>query len=313
VNNAEISIVVPVYNEEENIAPLYREIKAVCEREGYQYEVIFVDDGSNDGTAARIEELEAVKCVTLRRNFGQTAAMDAGIRNAQYDILVTIDGDRQNDPEDIPRLLAHLLENKLDVVCGWRKERKDPFFKRFASRGANLLRGIIVRDNIHDSGCSLKIYRRECFDEINLYGEMHRFIPAICLIKGFRVGELVVNHRPRVAGKTKYDWKRTVKGFLDMLALWFWGKYSSRPLHLFGSLGLLTLFGAFCSGIYTIYQYFERGGKVSDTGWLVLTMFLIFTGIQLFSFGIIADILAKSYHEVSTDKSYSIKKVVEKK
>jgi hypothetical protein len=140
---------------------------------------------------------------------------------------------------------------------------------------------------------------------------MHRFIPAICLIKGFRVGEIVVNHRPRVAGTTKYNWKRTVKGFLDMLALWFWGKYSARPLHLFGSLGLLTLFGAFCSGIYTIIQFLDRG-KVSDTGWLVLTMFLIFTGIQLFSFGIIADILAKSYHEVSVDKSYSIKKIVEK-
>jgi glycosyltransferase involved in cell wall biosynthesis len=312
MNSAEISIIVPVYNEEDNIAPLYREIKDVCEREGYRHEIIFVDDGSTDGTAARINELETVKCISLRRNFGQTAAMDAGIKNAKYDILITMDGDRQNDPEDIPRLLKYLLENELDIVCGWRKERKDSFFKRFASRGANLLRRIIVKDRIHDSGCSLKIYRRECFAEINLYGEMHRFIPAICLIKGFRVGEIVVNHRPRVAGKTKYNWRRTVKGFLDMLALWFYGNYSSRPLHLFGSLGLITLFGAFCSGIYTIYQYFERGGKVSDTGWLVLTLFLIFTGVQLLSFGIMADILAKSYHETSIDKSYSIKKIVEK-
>jgi glycosyltransferase involved in cell wall biosynthesis len=311
MTNPSLSIIIPVFNEEDNILPLYHEIKSVCDSEGYRYEIIFVDDGSTDHTVAKIEELEAVKYIILRKNFGQTAAMDAGIRNAQHDFIVTIDGDRQNDPADIPRLLKHLLDNELDIVAGWRKNRKDSFLKKFASRGANLLRKIIIKDGIHDSGCSLKIYRKECFDEINLYGEMHRFIPAICMTKGFRVGEIVVNHRPRVAGKTKYNWKRTVKGFLDMLSLWFWGKYSARPLHLFGGLGLAMLFLGFCSGIYTVILYLD-GSDISDTGWLVVTMFLTFTGIQLFVSGLIADILTKSYHEVSVDKAYSIKKVVEK-
>jgi glycosyltransferase involved in cell wall biosynthesis len=237
--------------------------------------------------------------------------MDAGIRNAKHDLIVTIDGDRQNDPADIPHLLKHLLDHNLDIVAGWRKNRKDSFFKKFSSRGANLLRKIIVKDGIHDSGCSLTIYRKEGFDEINLYGEMHRFIPAICKTKGFRVGEIVVNHRKRVAGKTKYNWKRTIKGFLDMLTLWFWGKYSARPLHLFGGLGLLMLFLGFCSGVYTVILYLD-GADLSDNAWLVVTMFLAFTGIQLFVSGLIADILTRSYHEVSVDKAYSIKRIVEK-
>jgi glycosyltransferase involved in cell wall biosynthesis len=306
-----ISIIIPVYNEEDNIVPLYNEIKSVCDSENYIYEIIFVDDGSTDKTVEKIEELEAVKYIMLRRNFGQTAAMDAGIKNAKNDFIVTIDGDCQNDPSDIPRLLKHMLDNELDIVSGWRKERKDPFFKKVTSRGANLLRKLIVKDGIHDSGCSLKIYRKECFDEINLYGEMHRFIPAICMAKGFRIGEIVVNHRARASGKTKYNWKRTVKGFLDMLALWFWRKYSARPLHLFGSFGLAMLFLGFCSGIYTVILYLD-GSDISDTGWLVVTMFLTFTGIQLFVSGLIADILTRGYHEVSVDKAYSIKKVVEK-
>ena len=160
----------------------------------------------------------------MRKNFGQTAAMDAGIKAAQYDYIVTMDGDRQNDPADIPKLVKYLEDNNLDIVSGWRKNRKDTVMKKFTSRVANFLRGIIVKDHIHDSGCSLKIYKKECFDHINLYGEMHRFIPALLKIKGFEVGEVVVNHRPRTAGVTKYNWKRTVKGFVDMISLWFWSK-----------------------------------------------------------------------------------------
>ena len=304
-----ISVVVPIYNEEGNVVELHREIKSVCEANNYVYEIIFVDDGSTDDTANMVKGLFPLTFISLRRNFGQTAAMNVGIKKAKYDFIVTMDGDRQNDPADIPKLVNYLLENNLDIVSGWRKHRKDKPLKKFTSRGANFLRTIIVKDGLHDSGCSLKIYRRECFEQINLYGEMHRFIPALCKIKGFTIGEIVVNHRPRATGKTKYNWKRTVKGFLDMISLWFWGKYDSRPLHLFGVLGLLLLALGFVSGIITTIIFFDRG-KVSDTGWLVLTALFFISGLQLFVFSIISDIILKTYHETTNDKTYDIKRII---
>ena len=190
-----ISVVVPVFNEEGNVRELHKEILEVCKKENYKFEIIFVDDGSKDKTPEICKELKPLKYIRMRKNFGQTAAMDAGIKLAQYDYIVTMDGDRQNDPADIPKLVNYLEENDLDIVSGWRKNRKDTVMKKFTSRVANFLRGIIVKDNIHDSGCSLKIYKKECFDHINLYGEMHRFIPALLKIKGFEVGEVVVNQR----------------------------------------------------------------------------------------------------------------------
>lgn len=231
---ASISVVVPVFNEEGNVEELHREIVEVCRAQHYEYEIIFVDDGSSDKTVEICKTLKPLKLIQMRRNFGQTAAMDAGIKAAQYDYIVTLDGDRQNDPADIPNMIVYLEENDLDVVSGWRKNRKDTFMKRFISRGANALRYLLVHDGIHDSGCSLKVYRRECFKGVNLYGEQHRFIPAILRMKGFTVGEVVVNHRARTAGVTKYNWKRTVKGFVDMISVWFWNKYATRPLHMLG-------------------------------------------------------------------------------
>jgi len=222
-----ISVVVPVFNEEGNVEELHKEIIDTCEKAGIEYEIIFVDDGSSDRTVEICKTLKPLRLICLRRNFGQTAAMDAGIKAAKNDYIVTMDGDRQNDPADIPKLVDYLEKNNLDVVSGWRKHRKDTFFKKFTSRGANLLRSIIVKDGIHDSGCSLKIYKRECFKGINLYGEQHRFIPAILKIKGFKVGEMVVNHRARTAGVTKYNWHRTVKGFVDMISVWFWNKFAT--------------------------------------------------------------------------------------
>lgn len=229
-----VSVVAPIYNEEGNVRELHREILDVCRKNQYNFEIIFVDDGSSDQTAEICKTLKPLKLIRFRKNFGQTAAMDAGIKAAQYEYIVTMDGDRQNDPADIPKMIDYLIENKLDVVSGWRKNRKDTFMKRFTSRGANVLRHMIVHDGIHDSGCSLKVYKKECFNGVNLYGEQHRFIPAILRVKGFRVGEVAVNHRPRVCGKTKYNWKRTIKGFVDMVSVWFWNKYASRPLHLLG-------------------------------------------------------------------------------
>jgi glycosyltransferase involved in cell wall biosynthesis len=256
-----------------------------------------------------MKSLAPLKIIRLRRNFGQTAAMDAGIKAATKDVIITMDSDLQNDPEDIPRLMEYMQKTGLDVVSGWRKSRKDTSMKRFVSRCANFLRSMIVHDGIHDSGCSLKAYRRECFEGITLYGEMHRFIPALLRIKGFTVGELVVNHRPRTAGVTKYNWKRAFKGFVDMLSLWFWAKYASRPLHLFGSLGIMVSSCGVVTGAISIVKYFQRG-KVSDTAWPLLTVFLLIAGIQFLIFGLMADMMSKTYRQTTPDKSYSIREVL---
>lgn len=308
-----ISVVVPVYNEEGNVEKLHEEIKTVCQKEKYEYEIIFVDDGSSDRTAEIAKKLKPLKLICMRRNFGQTAAMDAGIKAASYDYIVTMDGDRQNDPADIPHMIEYLEENNLDVVSGWRKHRKDTIMKKFTSRGANLLRGIIVKDNIHDSGCSLKVYRRECFEGVSLYGEMHRFIPAVLKIKGFSVGEVVVNHRPRTEGVTKYNWKRTFKGFVDMISLWFWSKYAVRPLHILGTGGMLCIFlGGIC-GVWSVVL-FALGRKMSDNLMPpLLTVFFIITGLLMFIFGLMSDMMSKTYYGCGIDTSYSIKEVVENK
>lgn len=308
-----LSVVVPVYNEEGNIGTLYQEIKTTCERAGYDYEIIFINDGSWDKTDQICRTLRPLKYIRFRRNFGQTAAMDAGIKAATKEYIATLDGDGQNDPADIPNMLEYLLSHNLDVVSGWRKNRKDTFMKRFVSRGANFLRYLLVHDGIHDSGCSLKVYRKECFKGINLYGEQHRFIPAILKIKGFSVGEIVVNHRPRTSGVTKYNWHRTVKGFVDMVSVWFWNKYASRPMHLLGGLGLLfCMIGAGC-GVWSI-ALFLLGYKMSNNIIPpILTVFFIIMGVLMFIFGLMSEILVKIYYGTHVDLPYSIKEVVDNK
>ena len=308
-----ISVVVPVFNEEGNVRELHKEILEVCKKENYKFEIIFVDDGSKDKTPEICKELKPLKYIRMRKNFGQTAAMDAGIKLAQYDYIVTMDGDRQNDPADIPKLVNYLEENDLDIVSGWRKNRKDTVMKKFTSRVANFLRGIIVKDNIHDSGCSLKIYKKECFDHINLYGEMHRFIPALLKIKGFEVGEVVVNHRPRTAGMTKYNWKRTIKGFVDMISLWFWSKYAVRPLHIVGAGGMISIFLGIVCAIWSIVL-FVLGYKMSNNIMPpLLTVFFIIVGLLMFIFGLMSDMMSKTYYGSGIDKSYSVKETIENK
>lgn len=306
-----LSVVVPVYNEEGNVKQLHKEIKEVCEKEGYDYEIIFINDGSSDKTDKLCRTLMPLRYIQFRKNFGQTAAMDAGIKAATKEFIATLDGDRQNDPADIPKMITYLIENQYDVVSGWRKNRKDTFMKRFISRGANALRYLLVHDGIHDSGCSLKVYRKECFKGVNLYGEQHRFIPAILEIKGFKVGEMVVNHRARTSGTTKYNWKRTIKGFVDMVSVWFWHKYASRPLHLLGGLGILfCLGGGFC-GIWSIVL-FLLGYKMSNNIIPpILTIFFMIMGVLMFIFGLMSEILMKIYYGTHVDTSYSIKEIVE--
>ncbi|MFK7906143.1 MAG: glycosyltransferase family 2 protein [Chitinophagales bacterium] len=304
-----LSIVIPIYNEEGNVAALHEEIVKVCQNNNYVYEIILVDDGSSDETISIANTLAPVKLIELRKNFGQTAAMDAGIKAAQYPYIITMDGDRQNDPADIPLLIESLETNNFDVVSGWRKNRKDSFMKRFVSRGANFLRKVLINDGIHDSGCSLKIYKKECFEGISLYGEMHRFIPALLEIKGFKVGEVVVNHRARTAGVTKYNWRRTIKGFIDMIAVWFWNKYAMRPLHLLGGVGLILLFlSVICMGVSVVL--FFQGQDISDTSWPILTILLFLSGLNMFVGGVLADILVKGYYKDDENSYYSIKKII---
>ncbi|PTN37568.1 glycosyltransferase family 2 protein [Desulfonatronum sp. SC1] len=307
----ELSVVVPLYNEEGNVVELHREIKDVCEANGYTYEIILVDDGSEDETLKRAKECSPAKIIRFRRNFGQTAAFDAGIKQSRYRYIVTMDGDRQNDPRDIPRMIAFLEEHDYDVVSGWRKNRKDNFSKRFFSNGAKMLRDVLVKDRIHDSGCALKVYRRECFENINLFGEMHRFIPALLKIKGFTVGEVEVNHRPRVAGVSKYNWKRAMKGFVDMVSVWFWNKYAVRPLHLLGGAGMVMLGIGLIFSLYTVIL-FLKGQNLSNTVWPLLSAFSVITGLQLFVSGLLADMMSKLYYEKSKDKSYIIREVIER-
>lgn len=308
-----VSIVVPIYNEEENVTELHKEILDVCVANGYTFEIIFVDDGSSDRTVEVCKTLKPLKLIQMRKNFGQTAAMDAGIKKAQYEYIITMDGDRQNDPADIPNMIKYLEDNNFDVVSGWRKNRKDTFMKRFTSRGANMLRHMIVHDGIHDSGCSLKVYRKECFDGINLYGEQHRFIPALLKIKGFSIGEVVVHHRPRTAGKTKYNWRRTIKGFVDMISVWFWSKFASRPLHLMGGAGLGFIGIGFICAIWSII-IFAMGAKMSNNIYPpLLTVFFVIIGLLLFVFGLMSEIMMKTYYGTYIDTPYSIKTVEEYK
>jgi len=309
-NKQSISIVVPIYNEEGNVSELHREIVSVCEEQGYNYEIIFIDDGSTDDTFEIIETLTPVICIRFRKNFGQTAAMDAGIKKAQFPLIITMDGDRQNDPSDIPRLITELKRTGKDLISGWRRKRKDTFMKKFFSRGANLLRKMLIHDGIHDSGCSLKVYKKECFEGVSLYGEMHRFIPAILKIKGFTIGEVEVSHRPRTVGVTKYNWKRSIKGFLDMLSVWFWNKYAVRPLHLLGGFAFLSIFLGIIVSVVGIVFYIQDINLFKNI-LPVLAVFLFLSGVQLFVFGLMADMIAKNYFGTTEDTPYKVSEIIE--
>jgi glycosyltransferase involved in cell wall biosynthesis len=304
-----ISIVIPTYNEEENVERLYQSIVEVVRTS--PYEIIFIDDGSSDRTYEKLKLLNKkdnnVRIIKFRKNFGQTAAMDAGFKSAKGEIIIPMDADLQNDPKDIPRLVKKLDEG-YDVVSGWRKNRKDTFFKKFVSRGADKLRKILLHDKIHDSGCTLKAYRKECFKDVNLYGEMHRFIPAILEWKGFKVTEIVVRHHDRKFGKTKYGFKRTLRGLLDMIVVKFWMQYSVRPMHMFGSLGFLTGLAGGIIMIYLLYVRFVLNWGIGNRPLFLLAILLLVLATQFIVFGLIADILVKIYYK--QDTNYSIKEKI---
>ena len=298
----DISIVIPVKDEEECIIDLLEEIKAI----NLNPEIIVIDDGSTDNTYSLLEEYQKqnthVKVIKFRRNFGQTAATSAGFKHATGDIIVCMDGDGQNDPNDIPKLIAKLNQN-YDCVSGWRKDRKDSFSKKLLSKFANILGQTILKVPIHDAGCSLKAYKKECVQGLELYGEMHRFIVAILFQKGFRIGEEVVNHRPRTRGKTKYGFKRVLKGFLDLIYLRFWETYSTRPLHFFGLLGVLLYA---LSGLIFIQQIIKAFliralhlGPLLEIGILFVVLGTVFV-----CFGFLAETISRTYYK--DKESYEI-------
>ncbi len=301
------SVVLPVYNEKGNLAPLYDEITKEMKKLGKSYEMIFVDDASYDDSVEELKSKSPVTIIQFRRNAGQSAALDAGIKHAQGTILITMDSDGQDDPAHIPDLLKK-LDDGYDVVCAWRHKRKDSFFKRFISGGWKYLRAMLINDVVHDAGTQFRVYKREVFDGVDLYGELHRFIPALLTWRGFRVGELKVNHRPRVHGVTKYSWTKVFRGFSDMLYMWFWHKYSTRPVHLFGTLGLLSMMmGTFILLIMAYLRLFEAY-QLSNKIWPLVGFFFLMIGVQFFATGVIAA------NQVRMDKEprYFIRTVIDK-
>ena len=305
------SVVIPAYNEEGAAQELHSELVQVMNSLGENYEIIFINDGSSDKTFEVLRSLEPVKIICFRKNYGQTAALDAGIKAAHGEIIITLDADGQNPPSEIPKLLEKMKEG-YDVVSGWRKNREDSFFKKFTSRGANRLRHFLVNDGINDSGCTLKAYKRECFEDVNLQGEMHRFIPAILKINGFKIGEVIVEHRSRKTGNTKYNLKRVLKGFVDMWSVWFWRKYAGRPLHLFGGLGAILMLGGGIMGIVLIILRILSLISLQRTIWPIFAIFLFLAGMQLFVSGILADIMVKNHYS-NGRTVYKIREVVENK
>ena len=310
----DLSIVIPIYNEEENIPLLYGEIKEALSHIDRQYEIIFVDDGSKDRSVELLEGLqeqdEQVVVVAFRKNFGQTAAMSAGFDYAQGDICVTMDGDLQNDPHDIPALIQK-MEEGYDVVTGWRFDRKDPYLSRkLPSQMANRLISWITGVKLHDYGCTLKAFRKEVASNIRLYGEMHRFIPAIASGMGISFTEIKVNHRARQFGTSKYGISRTLRVVLDLITVKFLLSYATRPLHVFGGVGFLSSSLGFIMALVMTFQRQFFGIPLGSRPLLLLSILLIFIGIQFITIGLVAELVVRTYHESQNKPIYHVRKVL---
>ena len=306
-----LSVVLPVHNEAGNIRLLARELDDVCGRLNKEYEIIWVDDGSTDESRSILQELAAAdsrqKLIILSRNFGQTAAMAAGITAAKGDIIIPMDADGQNDPADIPRFLEKISEG-FDVVSGWRKDRKDKALQRkLPSKAANLLIGAITGVRIHDYGCSMKAYKRDLIQGVTLYGEMHRFIPAYAKWQGGRVSEIVVHHRPRGSGSTHYGISRTFKVLLDLVVLKFLTTYMNRPMHFFGGLGFISLLLGFLTACWSLGLKLAYAVSFSRTPLPIIAALFLIVGVQLILMGIIAEMLMRIYYESQDRKPYVVR------
>ena len=307
----DLSIIVPLYNEAENIAPLHEKIRAALETLGKSFEILLVDDGSTDGTADVARSLAAsdpqTKLIRLRRNFGQTAAMMAGFYHAEGEILIPMDGDGQNDPVDIQHLLAK-LEEGYDVVSGWRKDRKDPRLSRtLISRVANRIISRISGVPLRDYGCTLKVYRRDILEDVRIYGEMHRFIPIYARWQGARVTELPVKHHPRLHGTSKYGLDRTIKVLLDLIVIRFLERYASNPIYLFGTFGILSLLGSVVAGLYAVWLKLAEGIAFITTPMPLLVVLLFIVGVMGVLMGLLAEMIMRTYFESQRKASYSVR------
>ena len=308
-----LSVIIPFYNEEENVSILFEELKSALSAYSL-WEIIAIDDGSTDSTLKECKKINKTdnrfKVISLRKNYGQSAALAAGFNMAKGSIIVTLDGDLQNDPNDIPHLIKQ-LEKGYDVAVGWRHNRKDPFMKKMFSFTGRLMRRLILKDRVHDSGCTLRAYRSEVVNELDLRGEMHRYITEMAIISGFKVVEVKVNHRPRKHGKTKYNMTKLPKGFLDLLLIFYQTRYASRPTHLFGSLGLIFVFVGLAIGGYLTFIKYSYGEAIADRPLLILAVFLVLSGIQLVILGIITDVMVKINNNGKNNNHYKIREIVE--
>jgi len=311
-----ISVVIPLYNEEDNVKELHQRLKEVLEQLGLEYEIIYVDDGSTDRTLKLLEEISRtdpkVLILSLRRNFGQTAAFAAGFDFASGDVVITMDGDLQNDPKDIPKLLQKMDE--YDLVSGWRRKRKDPFLtRRLPSMIANWLISKVTGVKLHDYGCSLKAYRKEVVKNLRLYGEMHRFIPAVASWYGVRVTEVETTHHPRLRGKSKYGLSRTIKVILDLITVKFLQSFSTKPIQFFGPFGVFFSSVGFFICLYLSIRKLLFAESIGGRPLLMLGVLLIIVGIQLIGMGLLGEMLVRVYHESQNKPIYVIKKVIGKK
>ena len=306
----ELSVIIPVFNESESIALFVEEvskaINAIFDTD--QYEIIIVDDGSTDKTGAILAQIDVATVLTFRRNQGQSAAMKAGLDHSSGRLIAFLDGDGQNDPTDIPSLIDELNLTGNDLICGWRIRRQDPIIKKIVSKGAYKLRQLLIQDGVHDSGCTLKVGKRDALMSIQLHGELHRLIPAQTMLSGFKVSEVRVNHRPRQFGKTKYTYSRIIKGFIDIAHTWFWKKYESRPLHFFGIVGGSLIVIGLASGISAVVMN-VIGLQLWRYSLPILTILLILTGTQIVLTGLIADRLFRIQYLVSKQPRYAISKI----
>jgi glycosyltransferase involved in cell wall biosynthesis len=309
----EISVLIPVLDEAETVLTLAEQVAGVLDRLGKSFEIIFVDDGSADGTPLKVREAHLrdprVKLLRLRRNFGKAAALSAGFDQSKGRILITLDGDLQDDPEEIPRFLDTLEGQGLDLVSGWKRQRQDPAGKRLPSRLFNWVTRRLAQVDLHDFNCGFKAYRREVLSEIAVYGELHRYIPVLASRRGFAVGEIEVNHRPRLHGVSKYGWDRLYKGLLDLITVLFITRYTRRPLHLFGSVGLLFLGLGFGINLYLAILWATRQAYLSNRPLLLLGILLMLLGIQVLTTGLIGEMI--TFKNFRRRDSYSVKERVE--
>lgn len=309
-NGIDLTVVVPVFDEVESVDELYAGIVDALGSWGRQFEVIFVDDGSTDGTFKKLEALSGrdsrMRVVRFRRNFGQTAAMAAGLAHASGRVIVGLDGDLQNDPHDIPMLVSKLDEG-YDVVSGWRKDRRDNALRRIPSRIANWMIGRVTGVSLHDYGCSLKAYRAEVVKDMRLYGEMHRFIPALAHQVGANVVEVPVRHHPRRYGSSKYGLRRTLKVILDLLTVKFLGSYGTKPIYVFGGTGFLLVFAGAAAEILTLEQKLVGGYFVYRNPMFIVGIFLFSLGVNLILMGLLAETIIRTYHESQEKPIYWIR------